>query len=446
MTTAAPVEVPVHIKLRGDNYRAYKATDPEILLEGAARTGKTYAILLRMVRNAQTIPGYRGAIVRKVAARLGDTVLQTLQDDVLHEWDKGSNSSALDHVHYFGGNRHDPPAYQFANGSVIVVGGMDNPSKILGAEYDEVFANQVEELAVEDIETLLSRLSHGLMSPSFLADCNPTYDRHWVIQRARSGRMRHLRSTLKDNPAFYDDDGVPTPRGEGYLRSIEGMTGTRYQRLVLGEWVGMEDAIYADLLDAQTMLVPIPENTQWTGRAITGVDYGETPAHPSTVGTITEATTGVWWVRECWAETGGNTRAIEDAVRAQGVRYGATIVMTDPTIRAYASSKGWQAADGAAGSRSTRVGHVTKLLEAKALKFDKFGDGIQELWDEMHMYRWVTIESNTEIKQVPWRDGEDRVAQLEYAVEGSVMGLQLPAGIGTRRVQRSPRERYKMVG
>lgn len=421
------------VTLRGGNRDAYNALDTEILDEGPARTGKTYAYLLRLVNHAQNHAGYKGLIVRKVAATLGNTVLRTLEEDVFSGWDKGSRSSAVDKVHFFGGSTNEPAAYLFDNGSSINVGGMDSPSKILGAEYDEVFANEVVEFQVEDVETLISRLSHDVLgSNHLLMDCNPTYERHWVLQRALSGQMRHFKSTLRDNPAFYNLDGTTTQRGQRYLESIQGLTGTRYQRLVLGQWVGMENAIYPQM-DRTKHLRPIPENTQWTGRAATGVDYGESRGHPSTVVTITQATTGVWWVRAAWAEDGGNTEHIEAAVAAHRLRFKSKLVRTDPTIRALANNRGWAAAQTGAGSRKARIGLVTELLDAGAFCIDEDGEGAQELFDEMVMYRYEIKETDTLIEDVVVRKDEDRVAGVEYAVEQARLAVSPPTSVPTRR-------------
>ena len=412
---AAAKEIPVRIKLRGGNWAAYKATEPEVLLEGPARTGKTYAWLLRMVRHAQEAPGYRGLIVRKVAATLGNTVLRTLEEDVFHEWESGTRTSALDHVHFFGGSQNEPAAYVFDNGSHIVVGGMDNATKILGAEYDEIFANQVEELTEEDLETLITRLSHGLTAPCFMCDCNPSFDRHWVLQRAQRGQMRHLRSTLKDNPAMYDDNGQATARGRAYIESIAGLTGTRYQRLVLGEWVGMENAIYADVMDASKQLIELPSRIGWTGRAWGGMDYGR--VHLSAVASLAESSDGYVWVRECWAENGGGKEQIKAAIRSARLRFGVAVGVTDPIQEWAAQELGWTPAKSGMGSRKGRITRVLALLEADKLRFDLYGTGVQELWDEMMMYRYEIKETTTVIQDVVVRKDDDRVASLEYANE-----------------------------
>lgn len=430
MVTASPSEkeIPLKIKLRGGNWEAFHATEPEILLEGPARTGKTYALLLRLVKHAQDVPGYRGLIVRKVAADLGKSILRTLEEDVFHQWEGANRRSSLDHVHFFGGSRNEPEAYEFENGSRIVVGGMDNPNKVLGSEYDEIYANEVVQLTIEDIETLLSRLSHGLLEYScFISDCNPTYERHFVLQRALSGQMRRIKTFLKDNPAFYEDSGEPTDRGRAYLQSISGLTGTRYQRLVLGEWVGMENAIYPQLDGSQ--LQELPERTAWKGVGATGVDFGR--VHLSAVVTLTQATDGVYWVRECWAEPGGNLQAIEETCRAHRLRFslpsGAGCV--DPIQEVLGQRLGFRVAKSAAGSRKARIEMTTKLLDAGALKFDLYGEGVRELYDEMIMYRYEVRETDTLIQDVVVRKDDDRVAALEYAVEGIELGLAGPGRV-----------------
>lgn len=212
-----------------------------------------------MNKHAQEVPGYRGLIVRKVAVTLGSTILRTLEEDVFHQWESSSRTSKLDGVHFFGGSQNEPAAYVYENGSRIVVGGMDQPTKILGFEYDEILYNEIIEGSEEDVETLLSRLSHGLLpNPCFMGDTNPSNERHWLLQRIFRGGVDHVKTMLKDNPAFYDDEGNPTERGQSYLESISGLTGSRYKRLVLGEWIGMENAIYPQL-DPSVQLATLPE-------------------------------------------------------------------------------------------------------------------------------------------------------------------------------------------
>lgn len=327
-------------------------------------TGKTLTLLNKLHNLASTHPRFRGLICRKVGASLPSTVLRTFEDKVIYGWDKASRKSTIEGVAFFGGNEHEPPAYVYDSGATITVGGLDISSKVLSSEYDIIYVNEATELTLEDWETLTTRARNmAIPNNRVIADCNPSYDRHWLLQRCNSGRTRRIQSRLKDNPFYFDEEGNVTEAGESYVRSLENLTGTRRQRLLEGEWVGMENAIYADLLDADKHFVEIPEHTQWAGHGFTGVDYGETPSHPSTVVTITQSTSGVWWVRAVWAGLGGSTEEINQQVRAHKVRFGISQqVYTDPTIRAYANNMGWTATDGSAGSRKLRVGKVINLL------------------------------------------------------------------------------------
>src|SRR3990167_5335810 len=165
MTTATEVETPVDIELRAGNYDAYYSTARELLVEGGAGTGKTFGILLRLNTHAQENEGYHGLIVRKTAVTLATSVLRTFEEETLHEWDRASRRSLLDHVRYFGGNDTIPSSYEYDNGSRIVVGGMDQPSKVLSTDYDEIYEAEATELSVEDHETLLGGLRHGVLMP-----------------------------------------------------------------------------------------------------------------------------------------------------------------------------------------------------------------------------------------------------------------------------------------
>ncbi len=430
-------EVPVRIQLRGGVWEAYNATEREVLVEGGAGTGKTFGILLRLNRHAQENPGYHGAIIRKTAVSLAGSVLRTFEEQVLHEWDFATRSSKLDHVHFFGGSQNEPASYEYDNGSRIVVGGMDNPSKVLSTDYDEVYFNEATESSLEDWETLLGRLRHDVLDHrTLIGDCNPSHDRHYLLSRARDGQLRRIKTTLRDNPAYWQE-GAWTSLGAEYLATLESMTGTRRQRFLLGEWVGMENAIYAEAMDASKQLVELPQRIGWTGRAWGGMDYGR--VHLSAVVSLQEASDGYVWVREVWAEAGGGKEQIKDAARSARIKYGVKTGVTDPIQEWAAQELGWKPAKSGMGSRKGRIERVLSLLEGDKLRFDRFGAGVQDLWDEMMMYRYEVRETDTVIEDVVVRKDDDRVAALEYAVEAMEKGVttqseRVVRPLDTRRV------------
>lgn len=92
--------------------------------------------------------------------------------------------------------------------------------------------------------------------------------------------------------------------------------------------------------------------------------------------------------------------------------------MTDPLQDWAAQDLGWTIAKSGAGSRKGRIQRVLGMLENDQLRFDRYGEGVQELWDELHMYRYEVVETDTNIDDVVVRKDDDRVAALEYAIEG----------------------------
>lgn len=368
-------------------------TDPEIVIEGPAGTGKTFGICHLLHRLCLENEGLRILMIRKTLVSLTDTALVTLREKVL---------TPNDPCQWFGGSRFEPASLRYDNGSRIVVGGMDNAAKFLSGEYDVIYANELWELNLEDYETLLTRLRNGkLGAQRFIGDTNPTYDRHWMYQRPS---IRWLKSRHEDNPTLTQQ----------YLDTLRNLTGNRYQRFYLGQRVGIENSIYGAALDQDKQLVEIPDRTGWTGRAIGGMDFGR--IHYSAVVAVTEAMDGKLWVRECW--TGGNDKErIMDTARRFGRLYGVRNGVTDPLQDWAAQDLGWKIAKSGAGSRKGRIQRVLGLLENDMLRFDCWGEGIQALWDELVMYRYEIHETSTAIDDVVVRKDDDRVAALEYAIE-----------------------------
>ena len=448
MTTAAPErELAVRIKLRRGNWRAYTSTARELYIEGPARTGKTFGALLSMNRNAQTYPGYRGLIVRKVAVTLGTSVLRTLEEDVYHDWDSYGRSSQLDGVSFFGGSAHEPQAYVYANGSRIVVGGMDNPLKVLGSEYDQVLYNELIEGNDEEVETLLSRLSHGVLpQPQFIGDTNPGHDKSWLLKRILRGGpgVEYIKTTLKDNPAFYDDDGEPTERGRAYIESLSGLTGSRYQRLVLGEWVGVENAIY-ETFDRRQQVVDLEPGLTWSDSAL-GSDYGR--VHKAAGIALTRDQYGRIWVREAWGQPdleNGETTATQSArlIHQYKLRKIGGDPNQDPLIGLIKSKAGRLMASVAEGARQHRIDLTSRYMrsftggavpskademamrwpvpepgrpDSYGLLFVKGAPGIEELCDQIEAYHYEHRLTDTRDEMVVARIDEDLVAGMENGI------------------------------
>jgi Phage terminase large subunit len=257
------------IKLRGAALEAMSCRAPEVLLAGAAGTGKSYGALMKAHMMMLANPGARALLVRKTHISLTQTGLVTFREQVLTEAIK----TGL--VHWYGGSSEKPAGYVYGNGSFVAVGGLDQAAKIMSSEYDLIFAQEATDLSKNDWELMTSRLRNGKVSfQQLLADCNPQHPSHWLHKRCQEGTTKLLTSLHEDNPRIVDDAGQLTEYGARYLAVLDNLTGVRYLRLRKGIWAAAEGIIYGDWRP-EVHLRDRPEDglpQQWT--RIWTVDFG----------------------------------------------------------------------------------------------------------------------------------------------------------------------------
>lgn len=256
------------IRFRGANWLAYSSREPEVLLAGPAGSGKSLVWLARLFVLADRYPGARLLICRKTRASLTETGLVTFERDVL-----GQDSPILTRNPVL---RRVRQSYRHPNGSEIVVGGMDKPEKVLSAEYDVVYCQEVTEFTLEDWETLGGRLRSGVVPyQQLVADCNPTSPHFWLFKRQQLGLAKMYTSTHRDNPRYFDRRaGAWTPEGERYLARLGRMTGARRDRYLHGKWVAAEGVVYE--FDPERHLHPAGWVAPREWVRVWGIDWGKT--------------------------------------------------------------------------------------------------------------------------------------------------------------------------
>lgn len=240
---------------RGQIRRLFESRADEVLAEGPAGSGKSFACLWKLHAAALKYPGMRGLILRKTLVSLTSSALVTFTKRVLATGNYG--------VTFYGGSRAEPAAFRYPNGSELVVGGLDKPTKIMSSEYDLGYINEAVEVTEEDYESVTSRLRYGVMPyQQLIADCNPDAPYHWLNQRALSGKIVRLVTRHEDNPMLWDaEQGAWTERGAAYIGKLDRLTGVRYKRLRLGLWVAAEGQVYEGWDPAVHVIDPfsIPE-------------------------------------------------------------------------------------------------------------------------------------------------------------------------------------------
>jgi hypothetical protein len=285
VTTLAPAEADKlrhEYSPRGSAVRLFNCRDDEVLLSGPAGPGKTRACLEKMLTMAlvngvvrtdretgepiRNIDGkvkqhrpFVGLIARKTHKSLTSTTLETWREHVAAEAIKGGLCV------YYGGSATEPPQYRFANGSKILLTGLNDVTRVMGAEVDLVYVGEATECTPKDWEFLTSRLRNGAISfQQIIADCNPDRPTHWLKQRCDEGLCTILYAQHWENPRYFEDVGAAestdhepgtveehdgrlyrlTPAGVSYLGRLDNLTGVRKQRLRYGVWCAADGLVY----------------------------------------------------------------------------------------------------------------------------------------------------------------------------------------------------------
>lgn len=269
---------------------------PEVLLEGPAGTGKTRAVLEKLNAIADAYPKCRILVCRDTRASCTESVLVTLERDILQPLKHPSLDRGIGRAHR--------DYYEYANGSVIVIGGLDRPERLFSTEWDVIYVNEAVEIT-EDAWELFDRAMRSRRIPLGLsggpraisedgqwlepqaqhaevdritgrmklvdlywtqkiADCNPSFPKHWLNQRASTPRMVRIRSTHEDNPSTTPD----------YLERLRGLTGHRRDRLYEGIWVAAEGSVFPEFDERRHVIAPFPGGIPNGWSVYLGLDPG----------------------------------------------------------------------------------------------------------------------------------------------------------------------------
>ncbi len=234
-------------------------------MEGPAGTGKTRAILEKILALAVKYPNSRHLIFRKTRASMTQSVLVTFEQKVLP-----LNSPIKN-----GPTRAHRNSYDFPNGSTIVVSGLDNPGRTFSTEYDTICGFEAFEITEGEWEDLFRARRNGKMPyQQSIADVNPWGPGHWLNQRANAKKMTRLLSRHEDNPLYWDREKNDwTQAGRDYvLGTLERLSGHRKQRLRYGKWVSADGQVYEDYNPSIHLIDQRPIPRDW--RRIRSIDFG----------------------------------------------------------------------------------------------------------------------------------------------------------------------------
>lgn len=235
-----------------------RCREPLVTIVGAAGTGKSVAALLKLHVTCLLVPGTTCLILRQTAKSLSGSTLRTFENVVASE-EIGSQ-----HVVWFGGSGRKPAAYMYPNGSIIMVGGLDQPGKFLSMDLDRVMIDEASQVGATALEVILTRMRGK--APTYrqvILATNPDHPEHHIRERALKGGMPMFTSVHRDNPHLFDRNGIPTPAGKDYLNILEGLSGIRRARYLEGRWVAAEGQVYDDWNDAVHLIDPFDVPADW---------------------------------------------------------------------------------------------------------------------------------------------------------------------------------------
>jgi phage terminase large subunit len=154
------------------------------ILQGGSRSGKTYSALQWIVRTCVEHTGLTYSIVRKTLPALKASSMRDFFD-ILKEAELYNES-----------NHNKTENTYLLNDNLIEFFSVDDASKIRGRKRDILFANEANELELEDWRQLLLRTTGKV-----IIDYNPSDFEHWIYEQVIPREdAKLLITTYKDNP------------------------------------------------------------------------------------------------------------------------------------------------------------------------------------------------------------------------------------------------------
>lgn len=296
----------VRFERRGAVRDLFASTDREVLISGAAGTGKSVGALMKLHIAMLQNPGARALIVRKTHVSLTASTLVTFREKVAAE------AITAGIMKFYGGSAQQPAAFRYTNGSIAVVGGLDRPARLMSTEYDLTFVDEAIEATAEDIDTLSSRMRNGRMPyQQIIMASNPGAPTHHLKLRVDAGRTTILYSRHEDNPRMYTGGpgGEWTEYGATYLARLDALTGVRKERLRYGRWVAAEGLVYESWDPAVHLVDHLPVGSRDWPR-FWSVDFGY--SNPTVIQMWAQDGDGrLWLYREVYM----SKRLVEDHAR-----------------------------------------------------------------------------------------------------------------------------------
>jgi hypothetical protein len=211
-----------------------------ILAVSGSRSGKTFEFIRSLIRRALNADESRHGIIRKNFSQAKRYIWYDTFPQVINTvYPKLKPLLKEDKSDYY---------YKFPNGSEIWLGGLDDKEradKILGAEYNTIYFNEVSEIMYESVETALTRLAkksylkdgRQLINKAYF-DCNPPAKNHWSYKLFFEHIDPKTRIAIPDPETYAKVHLKPEENKENladnYVKTLANLTGSARLRFYEG--------------------------------------------------------------------------------------------------------------------------------------------------------------------------------------------------------------------
>ena len=235
----------IYNRLDGAAAEGYTA----ISLQGSARSGKTYNVMIWLILYALRVPHIKISVVRATLPALKGSVLEDF-NTIMHQLgvynDRHFNKTDL--------------IYWFRSCSTIEFFSASDEQRLRGRKRDILFVNEANELSAIQFQQLKMRTSRLT-----IIDYNPSFsEEHWIAKDFnRDPRTYHFVSTYRDNP-FLEQTIIDE------IESLQNKNKSLWQIFGEGQMAQVEGLIFTDY----SVIEAFPPDAEKHARL--GIDFGFT--------------------------------------------------------------------------------------------------------------------------------------------------------------------------
>lgn len=387
-----------------------------ILFDGGARSGKTKVLIDYIFARAFQFPGSKQLIARKFRTSAKNSVWNDTIKKYVSQHPEMNNT-------LFRIVDSELKIY-FANGSEILVVGLDNAErveKVRGTEYCTIYLNEATELSYQTMNEVVTRLSQRVRDrngreavPKLLLDCNPRGPRHWLYYVGVKQLDPETEEPLPDAHLWkrlhwsaYDNRANLSPE---YLEKLEMLPEIQKQRMLYGKWVSSEGQVYSDFREDEHVVKPFPIPDDWT--KLRAIDFGFTNPFVCLWGAV-DPDGRLYLYRELYRR-GVLTSIHAETIRnmSQGERYLTTVADHDAEERAELNRCGIPTE---AAKKAVQLGIQATQKRFKENRIFIFSN-CRRLLSELDSYSWLPPSEDRNAQEEPRKLDDHAMDAMRYMV------------------------------